>query len=660
MDEKIINNIKTLAIEAISNAKSGHTGIVLSAAPILYTLYAKHINVDVKNPKWINRDRFVMSAGHGSALLYSILHFAGFDIKIDDLKKFRQIDSITPGHPEYGVTPGVDMTTGPLGQGIASAVGMAIVGKYLSDNFVLPKMGVKEKGTSIFDYKVYVLCSDGDLMEGISYEAASLAGNLNLDNLIVLYDSNNISLDGDITNTFTEDVLERFKALGWYTDLVRNGNDVSAIDKAITKAKTSSRPSIIEVKTIIGKDTDYEGTNVIHGKFLTGDEVKKIKNKLGVNDLEFYVDETLVQMFRKSMLERNKKVLNIWNDNYTKYVNLYLNGDSSSLSYLFDGKINVDLLGLSFNNIEKMSTRDLNNILLQKIVKLVPNFIGGSADLGVSTRTYINTESDIKDSHYTGRNIWFGVREHAMGAILNGIALSNFKPFGSTFLVFSDYLKPAIRLACLMKLPVTYIFTHDSISIGEDGPTHQPVEQLASLRAIPNLNVFRPADMNELIGSWNYIINSQEPNALILSKQEFTPIATTDKEQIIKGAYVVRKETGRLNGIIIATGSELYTALDIANQLYEEKRLDIRVISMPSMELFLKQDKKYYEKLLPIGYKVVVIEASSSFGWHQFVYNSNYLITIDSFGTSGKNYDVLKKMNFEYESIKERVENLLK
>ena len=301
MDERIINNIKTLAIETISNAKSGHTGIALSSAPILYTLYAKHINVDVKNPLWINRDRFVMSAGHGSALLYSVLHFAGFDIKISDLKKFRQIDSITPGHPEFGVTPGVDMTTGPLGEGIASAVGMAIIGKYLQEKFVLPKMGSKEKGTPIFDYKVYVLCSDGDLMEGISYEAASLAGNLNLDNLVILYDSNNVSLDGDTTNTFTEDVLDRFKSFGWYTDLVRNGNDALEIDKAITKAKASSRPSIIEIKTILGKDTTYEGTNVIHGKPLTSDEVKNLKHKLGVNELEFFVDDTLVQLFRKNM-----------------------------------------------------------------------------------------------------------------------------------------------------------------------------------------------------------------------------------------------------------------------------------------------------------------------------------------------------------------------
>ena len=660
MDEKIINNIKTLAVEMITNAKSGHPGIVLSAAPILYTLYSKHINVDVKNPKWINRDRFVMSAGHGSALLYSVLHFAGFDIKIDDLKDFRKIDSITPGHPEYGVTPGVDMSTGPLGQGIASAVGMAIAGKILSKKYVLPKMGNIEKGESVFDYKVYVLCGDGDLMEGISYEAASLAGTLNLDNLIVLYDSNNISLDGDTSNTFTENVLERFKAAGWYTDLVRNGNDVNAIDNAISKAKAAQAPAIIEVKTIIGSGTKYEGTNAIHGKPLKVEEVKELKQKLGVNDLEFYVDDNLVQSFRKSMSERNKKAINNWNDNYKKYVNLYLDDNEEKINYLFGKDDVIDLLNINVNNVEKKSTRDLNNIVMQKIAELVPNFIGGSADLASSTKTYLNDYGDIKDGHYDGRNIWFGVREHAMGAILNGLALSNFKVFGSTFLTFSDYVKPAIRMSSLMNLPVTYIFTHDAISIGEDGPTHQPIEQITSLRAIPNLNVFRPADMNELIGSWNYIINSNKPNSIVLSKQEFEPLITTDKNKINKGAYIVRKETNRLNGIIIATGSDLYTALDVANALFEEKRLDIRVISMPCMELFLEQSKEYYEELLPIGYKVIVIESSSSLGWYQFVYNKNYLITVDNFGASGNPNDVLKKMNFDYETIKKKVESLLK
>ncbi|MEG1647284.1 MAG: transketolase [Bacilli bacterium] len=659
MDEKIINNIKTLAAEMISHAQSGHTGIVLSAAPILYTLYTKHINIEASNPKWINRDRFIMSAGHGSALLYSILYFSGFDLTIEDLKKFRKIGSKTPGHPEVGVTPGVDMSTGPLGQGIASAVGMSLIGKLLSEKYVLPNMRRIEQGISLFDYKIYVLCGDGDLMEGISYEATSLAGNLNLDNLILLYDSNNISLDGDTSNTFTENVIDRFKAMGWYTDLVRNGNDINAIDNAISKAKTAGKPALIEIKTIIGKDTKYEGTNVIHGKTLTSEELNELKLKLNIPLQDFYVDEEAIKTFRKMMFERSQTNYSEWKENYKKYVDTYLNGVDNSLNYLFNFESEFNLLNLEIENNSKKSTRDLNANLMQKIAEILPNFIGGSADLSSSTRTYLKNYTDIKDGHYDGKNIWFGVREHAMGAILNGIALSNFRPFGSTFLTFSDYLKPAIRMSSLMNLPVIYIFSHDSITVGEDGPTHQPIEQLSTLRNIPNLNVFRPADIKELIGSWKVILNStHNPSALILSKQEFEPLITTNSNLINKGAYIVRKENNYLSGIIIATGSEVYTALEIAKQLYDEKKIDIRVISMPVVELFLKQTKEYKQELLPLGYKTIVIEASSSTGWHQFVYNENYLITLNQFGASGTKDEVLEQFNFDYESIKKRVEAL--
>ncbi|MEG0826369.1 MAG: transketolase [Bacilli bacterium] len=659
MDEKIINNIKTLAAEMISHAQSGHTGIVLSAAPILYTLYTKHINIEASNPKWINRDRFIMSAGHGSALLYSILYFSGFDLTIEDLKKFRKIGSKTPGHPEVGVTPGVDMSTGPLGQGIASAVGMSLIGKLLSEKYVLPNMRRIEQGISLFDYKIYVLCGDGDLMEGISYEATSLAGNLNLDNLILLYDSNNISLDGDTSNTFTENVIDRFKAMGWYTDLVRNGNDINAIDNAISKAKTAGKPALIEIKTIIGKDTKYEGTNVIHGKPLTSEELNELKLKLNIPLQDFYVDEEAIKTFRKMMFERSQTNYSEWKENYKKYVDTYLNGVDNSLNYLFNFESEFNLLNLEIENNSKKSTRDLNANLMQKIAEILPNFIGGSADLSSSTRTYLKNYTDIKDGHYDGKNIWFGVREHAMGAILNGIALSNFRPFGSTFLTFSDYLKPAIRMSSLMNLPVIYIFSHDSITVGEDGPTHQPIEQLSTLRNIPNLNVFRPADIKELIGSWKVILNStHNPSALILSKQEFEPLITTNSNLINKGAYIVRKENNYLSGIIIATGSEVYTALEIAKQLYDEKKIDIRVISMPVVELFLKQTKEYKQELLPLGYKTIVIEASSSTGWHQFVYNENYLITLNQFGASGTKDEVLEQFNFDYESIKKRVEAL--
>lgn len=656
MDNKIINNIKALGIDMINEAGSGHPGIVLGAAPIIYTIYANHMNINVNDAKWINRDRFVMSAGHGSALLYATLFMAGFDISLDDLKHFRKLGSKTPGHPEYGVTPGVDMSTGPLGQGFASAVGMAIAGKKLNNKYKF------QEEKSLFDYHIYVLCGDGDLMEGISYEAASIAGNLNLDNLIVLYDSNNISLDGETSNTFTENVLERFEAMGWHTDLVKDGMNVGDIDRAITIAKKSMKPSLIEVKTIIGKDSAWEGTNKVHGKCLEKEDLLNLKGKLLIPSDAFYVDKDLLKHFREKIYERSSIKYEIFSRNYNEYVNNYLNGDNSSLKYLFNSEVNIDLFNHNWNiDFEKKeATRVSNGYVLNEINKLLPNLIGGSADLSSSTNTYLKDCGDIKDEHFEGKNIWFGVREHSMGAILNGLALNGFKPFGSTFLVFSDYLKPAIRMSALMNLPVTYIFTHDSINIGQDGPTHQPIEQLSSLRSIPNFNVYRPADIKEIIGCYQSILNSNKPSALILSRNEVSTLKNTSIESVLKGAYIVRKEVNKLYGIIIATGSEVHTAYHIASELYEKEGLDLRVISMPSLEIFKNQSEEYRNSLLPIGYKTFVIEAGSSFGWHQFVYNEKYLMTIDKFGTSGTKDEVLEYCDFSYEQIKERIKNLLK
>jgi len=662
MESKIINSIKALGIDMINEAGSGHPGIVLGAAPIIYTIYANHMNINVNDPRWINRDRFVMSAGHGSALLYSTLFMAGFDITIDDLKKFRKIGSKTPGHPEYGVTPGVDMSTGPLGQGFASAVGMALAGKILNNKYKFQSKNSFDNEKSLIDYKVYVLCGDGDLMEGISYEAASLAGNLNLDNLIVLYDSNNISLDGDTSNTFTENVIERFKSMGWYTDSVKDGMSVSAIDRAIDRAKKSMKPSLIEVKTIIGKDSAWEGTNKVHGKGLETEDIANLKGKLLIPNIPFYVDDDLLKRFKNKIYERSSIKYEIFNRNYGEYVNEYLEGDNSSLKYLFDDKVNIDLLKYHwrFDYEMKEATRVSNGEILNQINKLIPNLIVGSADLASSTNVYLKECGDVKDEHFSGQNIWFGVREHAMGAILNGLALNKFRPFGSTFLVFSDYLKPAIRLSALMNLPVTYVFTHDSVNIGQDGPTHQPIEQLASLRAIPNLNVYRPADSKEIVGCYQSIFNSNKPSALVLSRSEVSMLENTSMQETLKGAYVIRKEIDKLHGIIIATGSEVHTAYHIAYDLYENEGLDLRVISMPSMEVFNTQSKEYREQLLPIGVKTFVIEAGSSFGWHQFVYNEKYLMTIDKFGQSGTSDQVLEYCNFSYEQIKKKITKLLK
>ena len=662
MENRIINNIKSLEIDMIDSAGSGHPGIVLGAAPIIYSIYANHMNINVNDPKWINRDRFVMSAGHGSALLYATLFMAGYDLNIDDLKNFRKINSKTPGHPEYGVTPGVDMSTGPLGQGFASAVGMALGGKILNEKYKLKRKNNFDSERGLIDYKVYVLCGDGDLMEGISYEAASLAGNLNLDNLIVLYDSNNVSLDGDTSNTFTENVVERFKAMGWHTELVKDGTNSEDIDKAIEKAKKAGKPSLIEVKTVIGKDSVWEGTNKVHGKCLEKEDILNLKGKLLMPTEPFYVDMTLVKQFRTSIKERSSIKYELFNRNYNEYVKEYLNDDASSLKYLFADDLKVDLSKYrwEFNTETKEATRVSNGYVLNELTRFIPNLIGGSADLSSSTNTYLKSCGDIKDGHYDGKNIWFGVREHAMGAILNGLALSSFRVFGSTFLVFSDYLKPAIRLSALMNLPVTYIFTHDSINIGQDGPTHQPIEQLASLRAIPNFNVYRPADSKEIVGCYQSILNSKKPSALILSRNEVSMLENTNIENTSKGAYIIRKEVNNLHGIIIATGSEVHTAYHIAYELYEQEGLDLRVISMPSMEIFKEQSDEYKKELLPLGYKTFVIEAGSSFGWHQFVYNDKYLMTVDKFGTSGTKDEVLEHCDFSYSQIKDKIKKLLK
>ena len=633
MDREIVNNIKTLGIDMIDKAGSGHPGIVLSAAPIIYTLYAKHMNVNVNDPLWENRDRFVLSAGHGSALLYATLYMAGF-LSLDDLKQFRHINSKTPGHPEYGVTNGVDMSTGPLGQGLASAVGMAIAGKQLNKKYEIPKRSKLGKEQSLFDYHVYVLCGDGDLMEGISYEATSLAGSLKLNNLIVLYDSNDMSLDGKTKGVFDDDILDRFKALNWNTILVKDGTLISNIDKAIEEAKKSDKPTLIQIKTILGDGSINENTNKVHGSPLDKDDITKLKLKLKIEPEEFYVDMEAKENFSKQISERSLKKYNLFNQlslelNYTKQDN------------------KIDLSHLVFDSNLKESLRVTNGKIMKEIERKLPNFIGGSADLSSSTKTIINN------------NINFGVREHAMGAILNGLALSNYHAFGSTFLVFSDYLKPSMRLSALMNLPVTYIFTHDSINIGQDGPTHQPIEQLISLRSIPNMNVFRPADAKEIVGSWEYIINNKKPSCLVLSRNEVSLNKLTNSKSVMYGGYIVRKEN-YLHATIISTGSEVELSIKIADYLYETYKLDIRVVSMPNRELFLNQSKEYQESIVPKGYRTIVIEAGSKYGWEGFVYSDKYLITLDKFGCSGTSEEVLNEMDFSYDKILQKVIKLLK
>lgn len=661
MDREIINNLKALSLDMINRAGSGHSGIVMSAAPLIYTVYAKHMNINVKDPNWLNRDRFVMSAGHGSALLYATLHMAGQNVTIEDLQNFRRYGYKTPGHPEVGVTPGVDMSTGPLGQGMATAVGLALGEKMLEARF---KVG-KEKPHSLFNYRVYCLVGDGDMMEGVSYEAASFAANNGLNNLIVLYDSNNVTLDGNKKITFTENVSERFRAMGWHVEFVKDGNSVSEINEAINKCKQAVRPGFIQVVTTIGQDTELAGDNKVHGYVFSVDEIKKIKEKLGVKNEAFYVSELAANALKEAVRMRSDKKYEMWASDYKEYVNSQTDFNITDLKAIFDENIeltlNEEVLNYIKNAGEKQALRDTNHQVMQYVAAKLSNFVGGSADLATSTKAHIDDAKDINYQDFSGRNINFGVREHAMAAILNGLALTGFKPFGSTFLSFSDYLKPAMRMSAMMHLPVTYIFTHDSINIGQDGPTHQPIEQLAMLRSTPNLMVFRPCDAKELIGCWNKILHDyKSPAALVVSKSEVSTLRNSSIELTERGAYVVRKEREHLHGIIIATGTEVQTSLYIAEELYAQEQLDIRVVSMPIMEEFVKQPEEYQESVLPFGVKRIVFEAGTSYGWHQFVYNKKYLITLDNYGVSGTRDEILSYCSFMYTDIKERIIGLLK
>ena len=651
-EEKIVDQIRSLGIDMISEAKSGHPGIVLGAAPILYSLYAHHLKIDLNNPNFFNRDRFVMSAGHGSALLYAILYMAGYSLTLDDLKAFRQIDSKTPGHPEYKITPGVEVTTGPLGQGFATAVGIAMAERSLAARF---NKGRKE----IIDFNTYVLCGDGDLMEGVSYEAASLAGTLKLNKLIVLYDSNDICLDGSTSQCFTENVAMRFIAQGWNVITVPDGNNIASITKAIEDAKNSSdKPTLIEVKTTIGKYSKLEGTNLVHGSPLEKEDITAIKEKMQIRDIPFTISQITMDDFQMFIRKRCKNLT----EKFEKKVEGLEEEDKNALLSFIHGEKTFDIKDVVYEAPEDRveSTRVTSGKILSSVVPMFPSIIGGSADLFSATKTYVSEVGDFTSDNYQGRNIFFGVRENAMGAILNGFALCGYHPYGSTFLSFSDYLKPSIRLSCMMDLPVTYIFTHDSISVGPDGATHQPVEQLAGLRSTPNLEVFRPADANEVIGVYRTIFEKESgPSVIALSRNTVPILETTKINEVSKGGYIVFDSERKLSGILIATGEEVHLAIEVALRL-QSKGLDIRVVSMPCIKRFEEQDQEYIDSILPVEIRKIVIEASSSMSWNSIVFNKKYLITLDEFGASGKKDDVYKKYGFDVDSLEEKVEDLLK
>ncbi|HAX73427.1 MAG TPA: transketolase [Firmicutes bacterium] len=643
-----INAIRTLGIDAINKANSGHPGVVLGAAPMAYTLFTKHLNANPTNSNWFNRDRFVLAAGHGSMLLYSLLHLSGYNVSMDDIKQFRQWDSKTPGHPEFGHTDGIDATSGPLGQGIPMAIGMALAEKFLASRY-------NKEGYNLVDHYNFVICGDGDLMEGVTSEASSLAGHLGLGKVVVLYDSNDICLDGDLTQSFSEDVLKRYESYGWHIQRVEDGNDIVAINDAIEKAKAvTDKPSIIEVKTVIGYGSKLQGTNAVHGAPLGEEDGAFAKSTYGWNHEPFTVPQEVYNHFNETIKSRGVDVNAQWDTLVAKYEQEY-----PELAKEFKAAMNNELV-VDLNEImptyaegHSDATRNSNHEGINAIAQAIPYFLGGSADLSHSNKTNIKNGGDFSKVTPDGRNIYFGVREFAMASILNGMALhGGVKVFGATFFVFCDYLKPAMRMAALMGLPVTYVLTHDSIAVGEDGPTHEPIEQLAMLRTIPNFSVIRPADASETAAAWRLAAESTStPTALVLTRQNVTTMANTSYEGVSKGAYVVSEAQNEMDGILIATGSEVNLAMAAQKQL-AELGISVRVVSMPSMDRFEKQSKEYKESVLPKAVtKRMSLEMGATYGWHKYVGFDGYVLGIDRFGASAPADRVIAEYGFTVENV---------
>lgn len=656
ISKKTINSIRVLAAEAIQKANSGHPGLPLGSAPMAYTLWAEHMNHNPKNPKWENRDRFVLSAGHGSTLLYTLLHLFEYGVTMDDLKAFRQEGSLTPGHPEYGHTVGIETTTGPLGQGIATAVGMAMAEKHLAAKF-------NKDGYDIVDHYTYALVGDGCLMEGISYEAAALAGTLKLGKLIVLYDSNNITIEGDTNIAFREDVRARFEAQGFETFLVEDGNDTEAIGKALAQAKANlSKPSFIEVKTQIGYGCPKkQGKASAHGEPLGADNIVEMKAFLGHDDKEFFVADD-VRAHMTELVNAGEVKETEWKKLMADYKAAYPELGAEWDKWHSDEEISLDIYKNYTDLQGKKATRNASFDVINYMSDLVPNLIGGSADLAPSTKTYMNGKGDFSAEDYSGRNLHFGIREHAMGAIANGIAVhGGLKTFCSTFFVFSDYMKNPMRLAALMKLPVTYVLTHDSIGVGEDGPTHQPIEQLAMLRSTPNMVTFRPADAKETVAAWEYALNSKtEPVAIVLTRQDLPYLEKTGAEAK-KGAYVVAGVKPQdADIILIGSGSEVQLVVGAVKEL-EAEGIKATAVSMSSMDVFEEQSKEYKESILPSNKtKRVAVEALTSFGWHKYTGLEGEVIAMDNFGESAPADLIFKKHGFTVERVVEVAKNVLK
>ena len=653
-DDRAISAIRALSLAQIEAANSGHPGLPMGAAPMAYVLWNKFLKANPKNANWFNRDRFVLSAGHGSSMLYSLLHLAGYDLSIDDLKDFRQLGAKAAGHPERGHVDGVEVTTGPLGQGFAQAVGIAMAEKHLAAMY-------NKDDAQVIDHYTYVLCGDGDLMEGISYEAMSLAGHLNLSKLIVLYDSNDICLDGATNTTFSEDIKKRAESLNWNYLKVEDGRDLDQIYAAINDAKGNLQgPTLIEVKTIIGYGSTNQGTNKVHGAPIGEEEFKKAKEIYEWTEDDFNIPDDIYQTFADGILKTGEEENQKWDELLKTYEEKY----PEDYKNLIAG-INRELPENFIDEVKKYSADDKalasrasSGEIIQDLAKINPNFWGGSADLFSSNKTNIKDTVAFTDRTPEGRNVWYGVREFAMAAIGNGIiAHGGTWHHVSTFFVFTDYLKPAIRLSALSKLPLTYVMTHDSIAVGEDGPTHEPIEQLAMIRSIPDTIMLRPADANETRLAWKLALESKEkPVVMALTRQNVGNLAETeDITDINKGAYVISDSEGSPDAIIIATGSEVELALEVKKLLTENGK-NIRVVSMPSMELFRNQDESYKEEVLPKEVtNRISLEMGSTFGWAEWTGTDGLNIGIDTFGLSGKGNEVTAEFGFTPEKIAEKI-----
>jgi transketolase len=666
LDQLCINTIRTLSLDAVEKANSGHPGLPLGMAPAAYVLWTKFLRHNPKNPKWFGRDRFLLSAGHGSMLLYSLLHLTGYDLPLDELKRFRQLHSKTPGHPENILTPGVEITTGPLGQGFANGVGMGIAQKHLAAVF-------NKRGLPVVDTHIYCICSDGDLMEGVSYEAASLAGHLQLDNLIYLYDDNQITIDGSTDLAFTEDRTNRFESVGWHVSEVADGNDLKAIEAAIKDAqKIKDKPKLIRIHTIIGFGMPKQGTSKAHSDAPGPEAVRETKRNLGwPENKSFYIPKEALEHFRKAV-KNGAKLEKDWNEKVRKYEkanpelgSVFRQIRSGTLAEGWEASLP------RFDGVEAKATRAYSGEVINGIAGSIPQLVGGSADLKPSNNTYINSSADIQPGAYQNRNIHYGIREHAMGSTMNGMALyGGIIPFGGTFQTFSDYMRPAIRLAALSHIQVIYVFTHDSIGLGEDGPTHQSVEHLAALRAIPNLAVIRPCDAHEVREAWKAaLLRRNAPTALSLSRQKVVLIDRkkyANANGLLKGAYILAEAADTAGKkadpalIIIATGSEIGLAMEAREKL-NAAGTPTRVVSMPCWEFFDEQSAKYKESVFPSAVKSrLVIEAGVSLGWSKYIGDSGDTLTVDRFGASAPAEDVFRDYGFTVENVVKKAKKLIK